>query len=344
MILAHAFFANGMMDSMQSTLLASLPYFKDNKQHKMVAKVYKNLALVGERTAEPDSSLKYINQCIQYLEVYPDSLTLGEAYTTQGVAYMRQGYHKLAVESLIQALKQLESLGNNNSLGYVTLNLGVGFFEMGRLEESLKYNSASHEYFTKSNNKRAQAQTLNNLAVLYSKQDQYSKSKELHLESIAKANETDQPWTALENMFNMMEQYYLEQNLDSTLYWAHKVDSLASDLAIEYSQGAAHRHRSMIYLDVGQKVKARQWAKKAAPYTKHYGNPQHTIFAFEQMSKIYRALGDLESAIEYKEVSTQLNDSLFTLKKDQQVKELEIIYETEKKDAEIILLNKQKKE
>ena len=72
-----------------------------------------------------------------------------------------------------------------------------------------------------------------------------------------------------------------------------------------------------------------------------YNDPNMIQEASEEYALIFEDLGDYEKALFYKNKAQSIQDSLYTLKKDKQIAELNLIYETEKKNHSIKELEQQ---
>jgi hypothetical protein len=59
--------------------------------------------------------------------------------------------------------------------------------------------------------------------------------------------------------------------------------------------------------------------------------------AYENLYRIYKAKGNLREALFYAEAYRAKNDSIYGIEKANKINELQTIYETEKKEAEIAL-------
>src|SRR5690606_32526180 len=67
------------------------------------------------------------------------------------------------------------------------------------------------------------------------------------------------------------------------------------------------------------------------------------LYDYQNLSDSYHKLGDYKNAYAYYVKSVNIKDSLFSIGKSKQVEELQITYETEKKEQEIISLSQQNK-
>ena len=340
MDLGHAYFVNNHLDSIKQLLIGAIPFYNEQKEYFWLSSVYRNLAVIGEVEEQPDSSLYYLDECLAVLAEHPDSLVLGDVYLSKGFAYRTKGYYELSIEALLNASRIFEHIDNENRKGYVSQNLGLTYYQSGRLEEGIKSNNQSIKHFIKANNLRAAGQSLNNVGVYHYKLKEYNPAKKAHLTSIEYAKQTEQFDVLLDNYLNICDIYFDENQLDSFNIWLAKANALADSL--DYKQAISDVDRYQARLAIIQKNgnAAHRFTSNATKNINEYFDPQYQKAAYTDLSEILESLEQYDEAMFYLKQANAIEDSLFTLKRDQQVEELNLIYQTERKDAEIILLNK----
>lgn len=336
----HALFVNNKLDTFKHLLTSSIPFYREHKKHFWLSAVYRNLALYGEATQQPDTSLYYLNQCLNYLQEYPDSLILGDVYLSQGFAYRTKGYYELSIQSLIQSQKIFNDLNKLNRKGYASQNLGLTYFQSGRLEKGIESNLESIDYFLQMNNERAASQSYNNVGTYQSILKKYDESKSAHLRSIELAKQTKQHDVLIDNYLNICDIYFDVLTPDSIQLWLNRATTLAYDINDEAYLANIFITQAKFDLLHHNKRNALSNILKAIDYLPAIVDPQQQMNAYEDVSEIFGILDQPTNALTYWKKAEIIDDSLFTLKRDQQVEELNLIYETEKKDSEITLLYK----
>ena len=340
MNLTHAYFVNNELDSVKSILLASIPFYEGTGQYFFLSAVYRNLAVVGEVQDQPDTSLKYLQQCQDILAEHPDSTVLGDVYLSQGFAYRTKGYYELSIGSLLKALRIFELIGNSNRMGYTAQNIGSTLVQVGRLEAALMRNEASVTYFQQADNQRAMAQSLNNIGRLAYQLGDKFKAVNSHLSSIELARITEQEDVTLQNYWNLSRIYFGENQLDSARYWFDQTELLAARRNDAFVMGGVARYRSRMAIQDQEMDRAARFFTSAKGHMTAYVDPQLREEALLELSDIAETLEKPGEALAYWKQAKQIQDSLFTLSQDRQVEELQLIYETEKKDAQIVLLHR----
>jgi tetratricopeptide (TPR) repeat protein len=340
MDLTHAYYRKRDFDSTRIILLNAVPFYESTNQFDKVAACYRNLAAIGEKMEQPDTSLVYLEKCIEVLSQHPDSSILGQAFLSKGFAYRTKGFYELSIQALLHALRIFEKMDDERRMGYVTQNLGMTYAQTGREDDAIEYSLKSIEHSTAGNNLRAVGQSLNNLGILYKKKNEMTKAADAHHRSISISEQTNQPTVILNNYFNLGKLYFENQALDSSAYYFNQMETLANELDYEFYQSATYRFKALLSLKQKNRASAKTYLARAESFNIDYADPQENIDANEELSEIHSELGNFKEALKYWKQANMIIDSVHTLKRDQQVEELALIYETEKKDAAITLLNK----
>lgn len=330
------------VDSMKNVLLESIPYHEQNDQFFRLAAAYRNLAITGEITREPDTSLYYIEKCLAVLETHPDSIVLGDVYLSQGIANYTKGFYQRSVESILNSLRIFEDLDENNRLGFARQNLAITYEKMKNFEEAFKNTSASIDHLEKTNHEFALTHSYNNLGLNQKDLGLYEDAILSHKKSIALAIKTKQAFVEQNNYYNLGRLFFnFKNDLDSCLFYMDKAEKIALELDDTFILDAAERFRAFVALKNNNLLAAARHAKNAENLLTQYVDPNEIESSYEDLSIIYEKLGNYEKSLSYNKIAQAVKDSTYTLKKDQQVEELHLIYQTEKKDTEIRLLNQE---
>lgn len=340
MDLTHALYRKRDFDSVRIVLRNAIPFYESTGQYSKVAASWRNLAAVGEKLQQPDSSLLYLENCLELLAEHPDSSILGQTYLSQGFAYRTKGYYELSTEALLKAHRIFEQLGDKQRLGYSTQNLGITLSQTDRTDQAIDYMLQSINYARESENLRAVGQSSNNLGLLYKRKGELEKAIRAHKSSIDIARKTYQPFVILNNYGNLGKLYMEKSDRDSAVICYDTVAVLGKKIESDFYISEALRKNALLAIRAGEVSKAEELFNRAQEYEIDFPDPQENIDALEDLSTIAEELGDYENALIYNRKANQIIDSVYLLKRDQQIEELSVIYETEKKDAAIALLEK----
>ena len=183
-----------------------------------------------------------------------------------------------------QLAKYFEALNiteKNNDLALLTLvhmNIGDVYQKMNKLDSALDYEEKALKYSNSSGFKKYKGLILSRMGDISVKQGKYDIAKKYFLVSI-KTHEEQSVYSFLAEACVSLSNLYLKTgNLDSSLYYANK--GLNVSLSTGYSV--------------------------------------ETLNAYKVLSSIYNARGIIDSAFKYQKLAFAINDSLFTIEKNNQ--------------------------
>ncbi len=96
---------------------------------------------------------------------------------------------------------------------------------------------------------------------------------------------------------------------------------------------------SEIYQNIGDLRHSNEYAHQMLALAKEIGVPFRMINAYSQLTEVNRAMKRYDSALYYRELGTDLSDSINNVEKGNQIAEAQTKYETKEKEDQIVTLN-----
>ena len=238
-------------------------------------------------------------------------------------------------------LRLAESQGNNTQVAVALLRFGTSHYKQGEKEKALFYIEKSMA--TDSINPTAYLMNLTRLhflkdnldsALLYSKivlprldVPQNSEPK-FHLEF----NQSNRKLNVLQKIGEL---HLKRGELDS----AEKYMQWSLDLA-ESSDHVKlmtrnYRTLGLIYKKQKKPLLAVKAIKKSLYYGRKLNSKIELLESYTPLSNIYQLMGNYELSKLYQDSATTLKDTMLTIEKARQIEELNVLYESEKKDRTI---------
>jgi serine phosphatase RsbU (regulator of sigma subunit)/TPR repeat protein len=271
--------------------------------HNNMGNAYKNLGKLDEAAG-------HVYRSIRIKEEVKDSLGMAISLNALGVIQRIQGLYSKAVASVERSVLIGRLIRNDRTLAYALNNLGNIYLQMAEsgndstaFEKALPYYAEALALKKKMNDLGSISVTLTNLGTISFRTGKY----------------------------NEAERYFLE--------------------AIEYGSKVGDKASlSIAYLDLGNfYFKARKDHARALQYVdlsfgiaRASNLAQNRLDAYFLYATIHSEKKDFGKAFNYLSLYTSLKDSLFNVEKNKQITEMSAKYESEKKDKEIITLNKDK--
>ncbi|GAA3976288.1 hypothetical protein GCM10022210_28740 [Mucilaginibacter dorajii] len=266
------------------------------------------------------------------------------AYLAKGVALGYKGNWPEALDSHLQCLRISEKLGmeglSENEYG----NIAGLYTSMDDYPKALYYNQQAYKIAIKQKGPARNGifNLLVNMGEIFKKKGQPDSAIAYNSRALVIAKRIKDPVDMAAAMYNIAENLitnkkYLVANtyLTGALYIAKKA---GDDEDVAYCHGGlaltsyytGKYHLSMLY------------AQKCLKESKKSGILELIQTAYRVLYLTHQKTGGYKQALYYRNLEIALNDSLKTAEKEKAIKDIQLTYELDKKQAQINLLNKDK--
>ena len=312
-------------------LLGSATIYSQNKQQiDSINKLY-----VQGLNIPQDSIVALFQKNIKAAEKISYELGVADGYSQLGLVYSYQGKYEESTKSTIEAITIYEKLKQTDKIaGYYA---GLGY--------SMKYRDLKNAlYYMQKGKAVAEANKLEEL--LKDIYNNYGVLKEINneldsalyyfnrgLEIKIKINDTigiPYSWSNMAGAYGLQENFsksreYFNKSLQQRLVWA---DSLG--IAENYTQ------LGEVFMAEKKWSDAIPFMHKSLPISikKQYRNL--TQYNYKMLSDIFKKLNNTDSALYYFEQYSAIKDSVHSIKVQESIAALNIEFETEKKQNEIL--------
>jgi serine phosphatase RsbU (regulator of sigma subunit)/Tfp pilus assembly protein PilF len=327
--------------SQRSTIIDSLN-LEIKKESNSSKKLNSYFELVKEYYAVlSDSTVIVALKGIELAEKINDKPKVALFHNAIGMFYLQKTDYALALQHHLTSLKIRENLLLKKEIAISMNNIGLVYQKIGNFEQSLNYFQKALEINKELKNKEGISLNLGNLSIIYSEQKDFEKAilfAEKSLQEKRKLNDSASISATLSNIGNI---YYEIQEFDNSLKYLS--EALIISKKINDMKGVAIR-----LINIGELYKKKNNIDSAYIYFNSSLDISKKINDLELTAKNYRALSDIfyerkkyKEAYEYHKKFFTLSDSIFNQKVSEQISEMSAKYETEKKQKEIELLNKE---
>ncbi len=259
-----------------------------------------NVAINYEQINDNNKALEYSIQAASIFLQLDIKQGIAYAYNFIGSLHRDLGNINLALEYHLKAYEIYESLGNIGGLTTSTNNLGIIYDELNDNPKALEYYIKSLDLAIKTEDREGQAVAYNNIGFLRSKMKNYTEA----LVAFEKSLEISE---VLKNFSSIMNTY-------NNIAW--------------------------VYFRSGDISNAHKFVQKALSYSEYNTNLFYLAESNEILSKIAYKRGEYKKGYEYLSNFMSIKDSLFKVSSNEKYMEMQVRFETERKEQEIELLKK----
>lgn len=307
--LAESYISRGVLNKNQgeyenalSDYFSALKIYDPLKHDMGISSAYGNIANVYSAQTNYSLALQYHLKALKIRERTGDKKGLASSYNNIGNIYETLGNFEKSLGFYMQTLAIVKQQGNELGIANALNNIGNVYYGKGNFKEALSNYIESLKLQQKINNQRGIALGYNNAGIIYGELGQYSKAQEYLLNALK-----------------------IRQTLND------KSGIIASEEAL-----------GSLFIEMKNNTMAIVHLKKGVSLVEETGNKENLKNLYENLSIAYAGLNDYKNALNFQILHSQVKDSMFGEESSKQIAEMQTKYETEKKEKEIELLNKNK--
>ena len=269
---------------------------------KLIFHNYNALGNIYNSNGNYDKALESFQNSLNISENLSDILNQAESLNNIGLVFMAQQNNKVALEYFEKARKKAENINGTSTLAIILNNIGIIYDKMNNPDEALKYYLESLKLKEQIGDLYSIVVSYSNIAIIYQNRGDLKKAIEYNTKALKIDEQLNDQQGLCLDYINISEIEKLQKN------YPRAIELLEEALKIA-KQSDYKRYRLSIY---------------------------------SAFSNIYEMQNDLKSALDYNKKYIFLKDSLLNEESTKQLTEMQTKYESEKKEKEIIVLQKDK--
>ncbi|MCX7985852.1 MAG: tetratricopeptide repeat protein [Bacteroidales bacterium] len=273
-----------------------------------------------------------IKAAIDLLISFSNTDLLGKAYSDMGAVLVDRGYYPQAAEYLTKAVKIFDNQNNQLQLSKVLLNLGLVFYYQKNYPLALSYYDKSLKIRQQLKDSSGIALLWNNMGIVYYCQGRKNEAIQSFIKALNIYRKRESFRQMSMPLFNLGEIFFENNQYDSALNYfkqSYAIDTMLQDQA---ASTKSLIKLAITYASLNNNNKAIELAKTALKSAIAIDSKEDIKDAYLTLAEIYKHIKDFRQAYEYLDKANQIKDTIYISSVAQQVAELQLKYETEKKD------------
>ncbi|MBI5218473.1 MAG: tetratricopeptide repeat protein [Bacteroidia bacterium] len=260
----------------------------------------------------------------------------------KGIIYYYSGNFTMAMIKYHESLKISEQLENKIEISKCLTNIGLILFDQGNYKQALENFQKNLEMNRAIQDKSGIGSCLNIIGNIYVKQKNYASALNYYEESI-KINESLHDKSQISASYSNIGVIYrnLKDYTKAILYY-RKALEIDKELGDNNGISICLDNIGYVYCLMKDYNKAIEYSLKSLEIAEKIGAKENIRYAYGKLSEYYAFLKDHRKAYEYLLKYSAIKDSIYNTESSRQLHEMEVKYQTEKKQQEITILNKDK--
>ena len=294
---ASAYDYIGQFDSCAANYDKALIEMKGTKHANWDTHVYINSVSAYRNIGQYEKALNSGYNALKHYEEIKDTLQIAWFYTDIGYIYDRMKDFEEAIKWHRRSLSLFKQLDKAYQVNFVKVRIGIAYDDLGIYDSAHIYNKQALYYHIAEKDSFSIGEVSSNIGNTYTKQEEWE--------------------SALE---------YLEL--------AYSIGDAYGD---DGSFAIAAINLGNVYTHLGEYIKAKKVLKKGLESARLWGGRKFESEAYYRFHELFEKLQQFDSSLYYYKLYESLEDSLYGLKKAEQIANIKTKYETEKKEQQIKL-------
>jgi len=237
------------------------------------------------------------------------------------------------------SLKIYEELNDYHGKGNVFQNLAVMYYYQQDFPNAHKYNLQSIECRQKTGEEKFIAQIYNNMGAMLRQEKKYDQALEMYNKALAIKIKFNDKKSLSATYQNVATVYAIKKEFKRAFDFVEKAITMDLELGNNDDLAKSYLTKADIFNLIGDNVSARNLLDLSIHTAEKTGNTDQLYKAYEMRSLLDTAMGDYKSGARDMHLSNLYKAKVFKKEKAGAIEKLKVVYETEKKDNEIALLN-----
>jgi len=333
------------------------------------------------RFSNPDSSLYYGLKVLKAAKAAALRDVEADALRSLSTTYQAQGDYTQALEYGFEALRVSRELDDRLKTAHTLNIIGIIYDQQGNFPGALNHYREAYDIYKALGNDEWLAMMAVNLGILFKGQGEYEKVIPYYRDAYAIYRRLERPAEAAFCETNLGSVFYYTQQYDSCVYYSLKAEKALAEHGYLQILPSAQSNAGLGYFGLGKFGEAKDYFEKALVAHRKYANKKEIAFVLIQLAKVYQELAQPDKShalladakqlaeeigsaneamdaskllaahyvdrndyrrayLEYVNYST-VKDTLFEAEKARALTNYQVQYETEKKEQQIELLNRE---
>jgi two-component system NarL family sensor kinase len=328
-------------DAAQKMSDQSFAIAKKANYPKGIAYVYLFRSIMGSYTGNFAALKANAETCLDIATKNNLPVVMASAYNSLGVFYWQTGNYSASLKTHLSALKIRERLNDELGIAKSLGNIGQVYLDNGQFKEAESYTLRCLAIAKKLQNSYIVVAALHVLANTGSTQKQYNRALKYDEEALSICLRENNKRGLSQVYSNMAHCYHHTHQYEKALKYHFNVLALDEFFGDKKQMSDTYLNIGEVYKDLSKYADAKTWLTKSLTYSTQtrYKHGQQDGWKF--LSQVYEKERNYKDALQAHQKYQSLNTDIVNEDNNRQIALLQTQYETQKKEQQIGLLNKE---
>lgn len=304
-----------------------------SKKAKFAEGLIFNYRLLGNlyyHTHNYEEAINSFDQCIEYVLLQNDSVTIRECYLNKGAMFFTQGLNSKALDNYLLALKYSENLDKEIEYN----NIGTVFFIEEEYEEAYNYYRKSLEIMKAKGNQYGVSAANNNIGDVYKMMGKYDTALSYYTKALTISKSIGDKSSMIVYLNNIGEIKAIMNDPDSAIFYFNNALQIAEKLNNQLLITRSLNQLGQAYFDANDYSNAKKYLTRSYPIAKDLKVFPEMSMTAGLLHTIFENEGNYKLAYKYAIMHKLASDSLRNNEAKKQVLKILFDYKIKLKESE----------
>lgn len=331
----------------QTTPEKSMDYYRQAlatgqriKNNKVIQSAYYDIGVCYINLNKMDSAINFLEAAIPFAQLLNDTLGEAKLLGNIGNAWLHKKDRVTAIEYYLRSARIWETCSDQRYLTMLYSNINALLDEQKEHNRALEFGNKAIALAKKIGDNYSLVNGLVNLSTTYSHLGQHEKEYELLEQALPLAKKNEDLDQIATTYHNMGDYFFKQEKFSSALEKYLESLSYVKQMGNKYHLCEISTVLALAYHKLNQDSKALQYIQQAEQLADEVGVRTKLKEIYLTRAEIEQKAGNYKLASEYYSKTLTVSDSLFKTETSEKVAEAEARYQNEKKQQEIVRLEK----
>ena len=292
---------------------------------------------------DPNKTMKYGSEALLLSIELKNKDQEGLALINLCQGYLFNNIYDKALQFGLQSLEIRKVIGNDYDLAFTLRTLGWLYYDIGYFEKALEYHTQALIIHEKIGDKQRIAYSYNSIGIIHDAKGNYNLALFFFKKSLKLIKDSNNKDRIAETMKNMGICYRKINELNLSKKFLESAMDLESEIKYDYKKVYILHELAIVYLKLKNYEECYLLLEESKTIIKALGNKKELLLENDKiMSDYYLALNNYKEAFNFYMKYTNGKSEVFSSNKSEKLAEMRILYEAERRESEIKLLEKQR--
>lgn len=291
----------------------------------------------------PDKTIEYGSEALLLSKEFKLKEQEGLALINLCQGYLFNDIYDKALQYGLQSLEIRKEIGNDYDLAFTLRTLGWLYYDIGYFDKALEYHTQVLQIHERIDSKQRIAYSYNSLGLIHEAQGDCSLALSFFKRSLELIENLSHKDRVAEAMTNMGICYRKIDDLDLAIKYLNSALQITNAIKYDHKKVYILHELAIVYLKQQNYDKAHSLLEESRMIIQTITNNKELILENNRiMSDYFVAIHNYKEAFDYYKKYTEESSEIFSSNKSERLAEMRILYEAERRETEIELLEQQR--